>query len=98
MIAARRPAQFADIARRIEAVRLGPVRAPVRRTPDAADTRGIWRSTDWGTNWTQAHRFNTARNVGELCWAPGSDHLVYAAGGSSLAISKDAGATFQDVV
>ena len=37
-------------------------------------------------------------NVGELQWAEGSDHLVYAAGGASLAISKDAGATFTDVL
>ena len=58
--------------------------------------RGLWRSTDWGVNWTQVHQFSTATNVGQLEWALGSDHLVYAAGGSSVAISKDAGATFQD--
>ena len=68
-----------------------------RANDPARDTRGLWRSTDWGANWTRVHRFNTANNLGELCWAEGSDHLVYAAGGSSLAISKDAGATFQDV-
>ncbi len=63
----------------------------------AKGSRGLWRSTDWGTNWTQVHRFTTPINLGELQWARGSDHLVYAAGGSSLAISKDAGATFKDV-
>jgi hypothetical protein len=63
----------------------------------AKGSRGLWRSTDWGTNWTQVHQFATSINLGELCWAQGSDHLVYAAGGSSLAISKDAGAAFQDV-
>jgi hypothetical protein len=60
-------------------------------------SRGLWRSTDWGTNWAQVHQFAPSVNVGELQWARGSDHLVYAAGGSSLAISKDAGATFKDV-
>ncbi len=60
-------------------------------------SRGLWRSTDWGQNWTQIHQFSSAPNVGQLEWALGSDHLIYAAGGTSLAISKDAGATFQDV-
>ena len=63
----------------------------------AMNSRGLWRSTDWGNNWVQVHQFNTTINVGELQWAEGSDHLVYAAGGASLAISKDAGATFTDV-
>ncbi|HYS46602.1 MAG TPA: hypothetical protein VEM35_09195, partial [Rhizomicrobium sp.] len=62
-----------------------------------AGSRGIWRSTDAGANWTQAHRFPKGETVGQLQWAPGSDHFVYAAGGSSLAISKNAGATFRDV-
>ena len=35
--------------------------------------------------------------IGQLQWAPGSDHLVYAAVSRGLAISKDAGATFQMV-
>lgn len=59
--------------------------------------RGLWRSTDWGLNWTQVHQFPTAPNVGQVEWALGSDHLVYVAGGTSLAISQDAGATFRDV-
>ena len=63
----------------------------------ARNSRGVWRSTDWGGNWTQVHQFSTSVNLGELQWAQGSDHLVYAAGRSSLAISKDAGATFTDV-
>ncbi|MFN8473429.1 MAG: VCBS repeat-containing protein [Anaerolineae bacterium] len=61
-------------------------------------SRGVWRSTDWGRNWMQVHQFTPFNNLGELQWALGSDHLVYAAGGSSLAISKNAGATFQDVL
>ncbi len=63
----------------------------------AVNSRGLWRSTDWGGTWTQVHLFNAAINVGELQWAEGSDHLVYAAGGVSLAISKDGGLTFTDV-
>lgn len=63
----------------------------------AVNSRGLWRSTDWGNNWVQVHQFNATINVGELQWAEGSDHLIYAAGGASLAISKDAGATFTDV-
>jgi hypothetical protein len=63
----------------------------------ANGSRGLWRSTDWGTNWTKVHQFPAAANLGQLEWALGSDHLVYAAGGTSLAISRDAGATFQDV-
>lgn len=62
-----------------------------------AGSRGIWRSTDGGTNWAKVHQFPSGESAGQLQWALGSDHLVYAAGGSSLAISKDAGATFQDV-
>jgi FG-GAP-like repeat len=63
----------------------------------AKNSRGLWRSTDWGNSWTQVHRFAPSANVGELQWAEGSDHLIYAAGGSSLAISADAGDTFKDV-
>jgi hypothetical protein len=59
--------------------------------------RGLWRSTDWGLNWTQVHQFSTDVNVGQVEWALGSDHLVYVAGGASLAISQDAGTTFGDV-
>jgi hypothetical protein len=60
-------------------------------------SRGIWRSTDWGNNWTQVHKVATGMALGQLQWALGSDHLVYAATGNALAISRDGGATFQDV-
>jgi hypothetical protein len=63
----------------------------------AQSSRGLWRSTDWGGNWMQVHQFSTRVNLGELQWAQGSDHLVYAAGGSSLAISENAGLTWKDV-
>ena len=72
------------------------VLAITRNDRESAD-KGIWRSTDGGRNWGQVHQFPSGEAVGQLVWAPGSDQLVYAAGGSSLAISKDGGATFQDV-
>jgi hypothetical protein len=67
---------------------------------------GIWRSTDSGNNWARVHRFPQDTKAGQqipppagqLVWAPGSDRLVFAAGGSALAISQDGGATFKDVV
>jgi hypothetical protein len=68
-------------------------------------TRGIWRSTDGGSTWQLVYQFpgnsnphildptpNPAR--GQLEWALGSDHLVYAAGKTCLAISENAGQTF----
>ena len=65
---------------------------------------GVWRSTDRGQTWALAHMFprnpGAARlpAAGQLVWAPGTANLVYAAGGSSLAISTDGGATFTDVM
>ncbi|HEY8868752.1 MAG TPA: hypothetical protein VIM30_05135, partial [Candidatus Limnocylindrales bacterium] len=60
-------------------------------------SRGIWRSTDSGATWQNVHQFPPGETVGQLEWAQGSDHLVYAAGGSALAISEDGGATFRNV-
>ena len=61
---------------------------------------GIWRSSDDGANWTRAHQFpllsgSTPPPAGQLVWAPGTGHLVFAAGNSALAVSTDGGATFQ---
>ena len=71
------------------------VLAITRNDRERAD-RGIWRSTDGGKNWVRVHQFPAHEAVGQLVWAPESDHLVYAAGGSALAISRDGGATFQN--
>jgi hypothetical protein len=43
-------------------------------------------------------QFPSGEAVGQLVWAPENDQLVYAAGGTSLAISQDGGATFQNVL
>jgi hypothetical protein len=71
-------------------------------------SRGIWRSTDGGLTWQLVYQFPGSSNprildpvspnpcLGQLEWALGSDHLVYAAGGTCLAISKNAGQTFQN--
>src|SRR5690349_17417578 len=65
---------------------------------------GIWRSSDGGTNWSLVHSFPrksgvaTLVNAGEIEWAPGTANYVYAAGGSALAVSRDGGATFQNVM
>ncbi|HYW42128.1 MAG TPA: hypothetical protein VE959_04680 [Bryobacteraceae bacterium] len=67
------------------------------RVTTSPGSRGIWRSTDGGATWTQVYQFPSVEAVGQLQWALGSDHLVYAAGGSALAISKNAGATFETV-
>ena len=60
--------------------------------------RGIWRTTDGGSNWALVHQFPAGETVGQLAWAPENDQLVYAAGGSALAVSQDGGATFKDVL
>ena len=69
----------------------------ITRNDRESKDRGIWRSTDEGNNWALVHQFPPGEAVGQLVWAPGSDSLVYAAGGSALAISQDGGATFKDV-
>ena len=60
---------------------------------------GMWRSSDGGTSWSIVHAFpRSGANppaAGQLVWAQGAAHLVLAAGQNSLAISRDAGATWQ---
>ena len=62
-----------------------------------ACSRSIWRSPDGGSTWIQVHRF-ASQSGGQLLRAAGSDHLVYAAVGSSLAVSLDGGFTFTDAL
>ncbi len=58
------------------------------RNDRVVNGRGIWRSTDGGSNWSKVYAFPPGEAVGQIVWALGSDHLVYAAGGNALAISK----------
>ncbi|MGA8531439.1 MAG: hypothetical protein WB622_17100, partial [Acidobacteriaceae bacterium] len=68
-----------------------------RATTDGeAGSRGLWRSTDGGSNWTRVLPSSVFPSPGQLEWALGSDHLVYAAGGTCLAISGNAGQTFEE--
>ncbi len=68
----------------------------VVRDDRESDDAGVWRSTDGGSTWTRVHAFpqppgsGALTTAGELAWAPGSATLVYAAGGTSLAVSRDA--------
>jgi hypothetical protein len=58
---------------------------------------GIYRSTDGGKTWTLVHQFpGLPRRAGQAVWA--SRDEVYAAWGTSLAISHDGGASFVDSV
>ncbi len=65
---------------------------------------GVWRSSNRGATWSLVHSFRRSAaaavlsGAGQLVWAPGTANLVYAAGGSSLAVSRDGGATFADVM
>lgn len=52
---------------------------------------GIWRSTDGGASWTLVIMTG---NVCHIVWAPDDPMLVYAALGSVVGISRDAGATW----
>jgi hypothetical protein len=60
---------------------------------------GIYRSTDGGGTWKLAHQFaDRANRAGQIVWAPDDPNLIYAAGGTSVAISRDGGASFVDVL
>jgi hypothetical protein len=72
------------------------------RSDRESNDRGIWRSTDRGSTWSLVYQFPelfdyTQQPAGQLVWAPGSGNLVYAAGYTGLAVSRDGGATFQTV-
>jgi hypothetical protein len=73
----------------------------ITRNDHANSDHGIWRSTDGGSSWTRVYQFSVAGSTrppaaGQLAWPIGNGRLVYAAGGSALAISRDGGASFQE--
>ncbi|AAZ97308.1 hypothetical protein Tbd_1355 [Thiobacillus denitrificans ATCC 25259] len=74
------------------------VLALVRSDREIEDA-GIWRSTDGGQTWSLVHAFPRSQGrppaAGQLVWAQGTAHLVFAAGENSLAFSRDGGATWQ---
>ena len=69
------------------------------RSDREVDDAGIWRSTNGGGTWSPVHSFPRPGGrppaAGQLVWTPGSAHLVFAAGQDSLAVSRDAGATWK---
>ena len=77
------------------------VLAIVRSDREFQDS-GIWRSSDRGRNWTRVHAFPPGAAgppaAGQLVWAPGTGHIVLAAGSTALAVSRDGGATFQNAM
>ncbi len=78
------------------------VLALVRSDREIEDA-GIWRSTDGGGTWSRVHSFprgggNPPSESGQLVWAPGSAHVIFAAGQNSLAFSRNAGVTWQTAV
>ena len=74
----------------------------ITRNDRASSDHGIWRSTDGGGSWTSVHQFTVPGSTrppaaGQLAWVAGSGRLVFAAGGSALAVSQDGGASFQEI-
>jgi hypothetical protein len=62
---------------------------------------GIYRSADGGESWNLVHQFwcpgsTTPEFVRQIVFAPDDSSLVYAAGGCSIAVSRDAGQTWTD--
>ena len=79
----------------------------ISRSDRELEDSGVWRSTDRGRNWTRVHQFARAYSnvgtsppppAGQLAWALGTDNLVYAAGASGLAVSRNGGATFDNAI
>ena len=70
------------------------VLAIVRSDREVEDA-GVWRSSDGGGTWSRVHPFPRPGGgppaAGQLVWAPGTANLVYAAGSSSLAVSRTPG-------
>ncbi len=60
----------------------------IARSDREIEDAGIWRSTDGGGTWSPVHSFPRPGGgppaAGQLVWAPGTAHLVFAAGENSL--------------
>ncbi len=71
----------------------------IARSDREIEDAGIWRSTNGGGTWSPVHSFPRPGGgppaAGQLVWAIGTAHLVFAAGENSLAVSQDAGATWE---
>jgi hypothetical protein len=71
----------------------------IARSDREVEDAGIWRSTNGGATWSLVHSFPRPGGLppaaGQLVWALGTAHLVFAAGQTSLAVSRDGGATWQ---
>ena len=71
----------------------------IARSDREIQDAGVWRSSDGGGTWSLVHSFPRQGGgppaAGQLVWAQGTAHLVFAAGQTSLAVSRDAGATWQ---
>jgi len=66
-------------------------------SPHVTSRDGIYRSVDGGDNWTLVHTVDpvTAKEfVSQIVFAPDDQTLVYAAIGTAVAISKNAGMTW----
>ena len=76
----------------------------IMRADRESQDAGVWRSSDRGRSWALVHSFprtpgsGQLPTAGQLVWAPGTANFVYAAGGTALAVSRDGGATFTNVL
>jgi hypothetical protein len=70
-------------------------RYDLRATP----RHGIYRSTDGGASWALVHQFpGLPTQAGQVIWPRDDPRTIFAAWGSSVAISRDSGATFTDTM
>ena len=57
----------------------------------------MWKSTDRGTNWTQAGTLPGSGSVRNIVVDPTNNRIVYGVKGTALARSADGGATWKDI-
>ena len=74
---------------------LAITRSDLRSTP----RHGIYRSSDGGDTWTLVHQFpGLPTAAGQIVWPVSDRRVVYAAWGTSVAVSRDGGNTFVDTM